>query len=185
MPSRAQRYVPVLLAVLSLLPASAAQAEPLRVVAVGASNTWGWGVRHAYPELLQGLLRKNGVEALVRNAGVNFSTTRGMLKRLDAVVPQGTHIVIIEPGRNDLRFFGTLEKRAENVRAMVARVQERGMKAIVYEPTYASEDFQWDRIHLTAKAHAKIAADLMPKVMAAMQKPAEKKPPAKPARQQR
>lgn len=157
---------------LTMFAANTALAKTLRVVAVGASNTWGWGVKHgeAYPERLQALLRARGIDAHVKNAGVNFSTTRGMLERLDSVVADGTHIVIIEPGRNDVRFFSTPARRATRIQRMVERVQQRGMKPIIYEPDYAPGDFQWDHIHLTPKAHAKIANDLVPKVLATMPK---------------
>ncbi len=58
-------------------------------MAVGASNTSGWGVAdgRAYPEQLQALLRAKGVDARVINAGRAFDTTAGMLGRIDAAVP--------------------------------------------------------------------------------------------------
>src|SRR5215471_7683605 len=72
-------------AVAAGLPAVAA---PLNIVAVGASNTAGWGVGpdNAYPAVLQTMLREHGYDAHVSNAGVSFSTTNGMLRRLDFVV---------------------------------------------------------------------------------------------------
>lgn len=172
-----------------VLGASFAEAQALRIVAIGASNTWGWGVPkgRAYPERLQAMLRARGIDAHVKNAGVNFSTTRGMLERLDRVVPASTTIVILEPGRNDLRFFSTVARRAARVRRMIERIKERGMTPLVYEPAYAPTDMQWDQIHLTAEAHEKIAVDLVPQVLAAMPKttpapPSGAKPAKKPAK---
>ena len=70
--------------------------------------------------MLQALLRKKGIDANVTNAGVHGDVTAGMLSRLDAAVPKGTNIVILQPGANDLRFFGTKEARAANIAAMAA-----------------------------------------------------------------
>jgi acyl-CoA thioesterase-1 len=92
---------------------TAAAAAPLRIVAIGASNTQGWyvGKQGAYPAKLQALLKAKGIDAQVINAGVPFDTTAGMLKRIDSDVPTGTDIVILQPGANDRRFFGTKEQR--------------------------------------------------------------------------
>jgi acyl-CoA thioesterase I len=142
---------------------SPAGAATLNIVAVGASNTTGFGVGsdHAYPALLQDLLRKKGINANVTNAGSNGDVTAGMLRRLDAAVPNGTDIVILQPGGNDLRFFGTKEARTANINAMVARLRARHIRVVVYDPDPVPPDFyQWDHIHFNAAAHAKIAATL-------------------------
>ena len=96
---------------------TAAAAAPLRIVAIGASNTQGWyvGKQGAYPAKLQALLKAKGIDAQVINAGVPFDTTAGMLKRIDSDVPTGTDIVILQPGANDRRFLGTKEQRAANI----------------------------------------------------------------------
>src|SRR6476660_1490835 len=82
-------------------------AAPLRIVAIGASNTHGFyvGNEGAYPAKLQALLRAKGIDAQVTNAGVPFETTGLMLRRIDKDVPDGTDIVILEPGGNDKRFL--------------------------------------------------------------------------------
>src|ERR1044071_6530048 len=84
------------LAAFMLLFMTAADAAPLRIVAVGASNTSGWLIsgQSAYPAGLQKMLKEQGVEAQVTNAGVPFDTTSKMLARIDAAVPEGTQIVI-------------------------------------------------------------------------------------------
>jgi acyl-CoA thioesterase-1 len=76
-------------------------------------------------------------------------------------VPKGTDIVILQPGGNDLRFFGTKQVRSANIAAMVQRLHARGIRVIVYDPDPVPRDFyQWDGIHFNAAAHAKIAATL-------------------------
>ena len=159
-----------------------AQPATVNVVAIGASNTWGWGVsRHnAYPEQLQELLKTAGYNAHVVNAGVVLDTTAGMLRRVDAAVPDGTHVVILQPGGNDARFLRSKEQRAANIDTMVKRLSARKIPSIVYDPTFAPGDYQWDRIHLTAQTHARIASELLPQVEAII-KPRQKAPlaPAK------
>ena len=145
------------------------KAQALNIVAIGASNTSGWGVgaQNAYPAVLEALLRKKGIDAHVTNAGRLGDVTAGMRGRLDEAVPKGTDIVILQPGANDLRFFGTKEARAANIAAMVAHLHARGIRVIVYDPPTIPPDFyQWDHIHFNAAAHAKIAATLAAQIAA-------------------
>jgi acyl-CoA thioesterase I len=170
--------------VLALAVAAPLQAAALNIVAVGASNTSGFGVgsQNAYPAVLQALLRKKGIDATVTNAGALGDVTAGMLSRLDSVVPKGADIVILQPGANDLRFFGTKEARAANIAAMVKRLRARGIRVIVYDPENIPADwYQWDHIHFNATAHAKIAATLAAQI-AAPAKPATSAAPAVPSK---
>jgi len=155
------------LSVLATAP-SAADAAPLRIVAVGASNTHGWyiGTQGAYPAQLQALLRTKGIDAHVTNAGVPFDTTAMMRDRLDKDVPPGTDIVILQPGANDLRFFGTRERRTANIAAMVNRLRARSIDVIVYDEEIPLRYYTLDFIHLTREGHAMIAAALLPQIMA-------------------
>jgi acyl-CoA thioesterase-1 len=142
---------------------SIVEAASLNIVAIGASNNWGWGVgsQNAYPAQLQMLLRKRGINANVTSAGIPGDVTAGMLSRLDASVPKGTDVVILAPEQNDLRFFGTKERRAANISAIVKKLRARVIRVIVYDPQKIPADFlQWDGMHYNAAAHAKIAATL-------------------------
>jgi acyl-CoA thioesterase-1 len=153
----------------ALTAASPVLAATLNIVAIGASNTSGWGVgaASAYPAQLQALLHNKGIDAKVTNAGVPGDVTNGMLSRLDEAVPNGTDIVILQPGANDLRFFGSKERRAANIAAMAKRLRGRGIRVIVYDPEKIPPDFyQWDGIHFNAAAHAKIAATLAAQIAA-------------------
>ena len=150
---------------------SAAGAAPLRIVAVGASNTSGWLIAEhlAYPAVLEKMLRAKGVDAQVTNAGVPFDTTSKMLARLDAAVPDGTDVVILQPGGNDLRFLGSKEQRTANIKAMTQRLQTRSIAVIVYDEEIAWR-YVFDGIHLTLEGHAMIASALLPKVLAFIRK---------------
>lgn len=146
---------------------SAAEARPLRIVAIGASNTQGWYVGHqgAYPARLALLLKARGIDAEVINAGIPFDTTGAMLRRLDRDVPGGTSLVILQPGGNDRRFFGTQQQRAANIAAMQRRLGERSIKVIVYDDEIPLRYYALDLIHLTSEGHDMIAAALLPRVL--------------------
>ncbi len=163
--------------------AAPAQPAPVNIVAIGASNTWGWGVagRNAYPERLEDLLKAEGYDARVVNAGVILDTTAGMVNRVDAAVPDGTRLVILQPGGNDTRFFRSKEQRDANIEAMVQRLKARDIAVIVYDPVFPPEAYQWDRIHLTVEAHARIASELLPQV-AEIIKPKKPKEAERPKR---
>jgi len=166
---RASSLQTLAIAAVLALAASPAGAVTLHIVAIGASNTTGFGVGsdHAYPALLQEMLRQKGLNATVTNAGVNGDVTSGMLSRLDAAVPKGTDLVILQPGGNDLRFFGTKAARTANINAMEAKLRARHIRFILYDPDPVPPDFyQWDHIHFNAAAHAKIAATLAAQILA-------------------
>src|SRR5215203_7251981 len=80
-----------------------AYSQSSRIVALGDSNTAGFGVgpQQAFPAHLEALLRATGHDTQVVNAGVSGDTTYGMLSRLDAAAAPGTQIAIIQGGYND------------------------------------------------------------------------------------
>ena len=152
---------------------TAAAAEPLRIVAIGASNTQGGyvGKQGAYPAKLQALLKAQGIDARVINAGVPLDTTANMLGRIDGDVPAGTDIVILQPGANDRRFLVTKEQRAANIAAMERQLRDRSIKVIIYDEEIPLRYYTFDFIHLTGEGHAMIAATLLPRIMATIDGP--------------
>jgi acyl-CoA thioesterase-1 len=157
---------------------SAASAAELRIVVLGASNTYGSGQgRHnggvpqsqAYPAQLERLLKARGLDAYVSNAGTPGDTTGGMLARLDRAVPDGTQIVVLQPGGNDRR-KGSGGDRAGNIAQIKSRLAARHIKVIMlgHLGQIAPNDTRDpDGQHFNARGHAAFAAFLAPKVMAA------------------
>lgn len=145
-----------------LIGVGSGHASSLNIVVVGASNTVGWGVgaENAFPARLHTILEERGIDAIVTSAGVIADTTAGMLRRINSDVPNNTNIVILQPGTNDLRFFGTKEQRAANISAIVDRLRRRHIRVIVLDPVIPRDFLQWDGIHFTAAAHAKLAITL-------------------------
>jgi acyl-CoA thioesterase-1 len=152
---------------------TAARSDAVNIVALGASNTWGWGVarHHGYPEQLQAMLKARGYEVHLKNAGVIGDTTSGMLRRIRKVVPDDTQLVIFQPGSNDLRFFGTKEQRATNIAAIVSELNARNIKVIVFDWEMPAHYYQFDRIHFTSEGHSEIASRLLPQVISAIEPP--------------
>jgi acyl-CoA thioesterase-1 len=142
-----------------------------KIVAIGASNTAGFGAGfgQSYPAQLEAMLKAHGYKVQVVNAGVPGDTTRGMLARLDASVPADARIVILQPGGNDLRFGVSKEERAKNIRAMVAKLQKRGIRVIVADNLQGLlAQHSADGIHFNGDAHAMIAKKLYPQVVGAL-----------------
>src|SRR6516164_1347206 len=144
---------------------SASHATPLRIVAIGASNTHGWyvGNQGAYPAQLQALLKAKGIEAQITNAGVPLDTTAMMLRRIDRNVPNGTDIVILQPGSNDVRFFGTMKQRAANIEQMTRRLRARAIEVIVYDERIPLRFYTFASTLWPREAHPMIAPALLPR----------------------
>lgn len=168
---------------LALAAVAPGPAAALDIVALGASNTAGWGVGadNAFPARLRDILKARGIDAKVASAGIPGDTTGGMLRRIESDVPAGTDIVVLQPGTNDMRFFGTRAQRAANIAAIVERLRRRNIRVLVLDPELRPELLQWDGIHYTAAAHARFAATLAAQI-AAGQKPAPKSGQKKPDR---
>src|SRR5262245_16733778 len=158
------------LLLLALTGAALAQTAPLRIVALGASNTAGWGVApsDSYPAQLEALLAAKGLAASVGNAGVPGDTTGGMLARLDREVPAGTHLVILQPGSNDER-YGLGAERSGNIAEIGRRLDRRGIKLLVIENSMLAElpasELREDGIHYTPKGYGVLAQRLLPLII--------------------
>jgi acyl-CoA thioesterase-1 len=127
----------VLLAFLSLgfliLSGMTASAEPYRIVGFGDSLMAGFGVGPGedFAEKLQAALKAKGVDAEVVNAGVSGDTTGGGLSRLDWSVPDGTQLVILELGANDMLRGITPDIAEKNLDGMLARLKARGIPVLL------------------------------------------------------
>jgi acyl-CoA thioesterase-1 len=155
-----------------LMMASAARAEPIHIVALGASNTAGLGVASssAWPAQLERLLRARGYDVQVTNAGISGDDTGRMLARLDSAVSEGTQIVILEKAATNDRLRGI--NPSANIAQMTSRLQARKIKVIVIEGMHgwANQQLQADGIHIIEAGHAAVAAKLLPRVIAAIGK---------------
>lgn len=125
----------VILVVVNLLMAAAApaQAEPLRILALGDSLTAGYGLAadQSFPAQLEAALRARGHDVRVINAGVSGDTSAGGLARLDWVLAEKPHFAIVELGANDgLRGLDPEQTHA-NLDAIVARLRHEGIPVLL------------------------------------------------------
>jgi acyl-CoA thioesterase-1 len=141
---------PTLLLLVAVLgtTAAAVSAEPVRIVALGDSNTAGFGVprKQAYPAKLEAALRAKGHDVRVTNAGVNGGTTLGAIKRLEASVPQDAKIAIVEFGTNDRRAGVKPERIRKNLETIVRRLW-------LFELEVLLAGYRWADFSDIARAH--------------------------------
>ncbi len=157
-------------ALVAALIVACGPADAATIVALGASNTAGKGVAssHAYPAQLEAMLRAKGRDIRVINAGVNGETTGQMLSRLDQAVPDGTRVVILQPGGNDRR-KGVGGGRASNISEIESRLQARGIKVVMLENNMLHGlPHQPDGQHLTPEGYRMLAQSLVGRVAAAL-----------------
>jgi acyl-CoA thioesterase-1 len=115
------------------------------------------------------MLRAEGYDVSISNAGISGDTTSGMLARLDSAAPSGTRIVIYAIyNYNDSRRGLSPAEHAANVHAIVSRLHARGIVAISAAQYFNGLPRQSDGIHLTAEGHAQFAARLLPQVISVL-----------------
>lgn len=112
---------------------SSARAEPFKIVGFGDSLMAGYGLGpgEGFTDKLQAALRTKGRDVAVANAGVSGDTTSGGLARLDWSVPDGTRLVILELGANDM-LRGVLPDIArKNLDEMLAKLKQRKIAVLL------------------------------------------------------
>jgi acyl-CoA thioesterase-1 len=128
-----KRFVAFLVAAMALTFSSVAMAEPVKVVGFGDSLMAGYGLDagHGFPEKLQAALVAKGHDVVIANAGVSGDTTSGGLARLDWSIAEGTQIVILELGANDMLRGITPDITRRNLTEMIQRLQARKIAVLL------------------------------------------------------
>jgi acyl-CoA thioesterase-1 len=109
------------------------RAEPLQIVGFGDSLMAGFGLDagQSFPEKLEAALRADGHDVVIANAGVSGDTSSGGLSRLDWSIPDGTRLVLLELGANDMLRGISPEITEKNLDAMLTRLGERNIKVLL------------------------------------------------------
>ncbi|QKD01045.1 arylesterase [Mesorhizobium loti] len=112
---------------------SSARAEPFKIVGFGDSLMAGFGLGRGegFTDKLQAALRAKGHDVTVANAGVSGDTTSGGLARLDWSVPDGTQLVILELGANDMLRGVAPEITRKNLDEMLGRLKQRKIAVLL------------------------------------------------------
>jgi acyl-CoA thioesterase-1 len=111
----------------------AAAADSYRIVAFGDSLMAGYRLApgESFPERLEAALKARGHDVVIVNAAVSGDTTSDGLSRLDWSVPDGTNLVMLELGANDMLRGMSPQIAEKNLDAMVARLKERGIDVVL------------------------------------------------------
>ena len=176
------RLLPAILGFGLFAISTAAQAEQMRVVVIGASNAAGYrpGSAAAWPALLEGMLRAKGYDVTVTVKAVVGATSAQVLAGADTAISDGTKLVIYDVGKGNDTDAGAGGQTAANAAAIAGKIRAHGAKAIYVqygsivgaEKTNPSMWIQGDpHHHITAAAHQRVAAWLLPKAMGALGRP--------------
>ena len=129
-----------------LVVAGPALADTYRIVGFGDSLMAGYqlGPDEGFTPKLQAALKARGHDVEVANAGVSGDTTSGGLARLDWSVPDGTDLVILELGANDMLRGLSPSITEQNLDRMLAGLKARGIPVVLagmYAAPNLGEDY--------------------------------------------
>jgi acyl-CoA thioesterase-1 len=112
---------------------SSARAETFTIVGFGDSLMAGFGLGpgEGFTDKLQAALRAKGLDVSVANAGVSGDTSSGGLSRLDWSVPDGTKLVILELGANDMLRGVSPSITEKNLDDMLAKLKARKIAVLL------------------------------------------------------
>ena len=112
---------------------SSARADTFTVVGFGDSLMAGFGLGpgEGFTDKLQAALRAKGHDVTVANAGVSGDTSSGGLARLDWSVPDGTKLVILELGANDMLRGVSPDIAEKNLDDMLAKLKARKIAVLL------------------------------------------------------
>jgi acyl-CoA thioesterase I len=102
------------------------------VLALGDSLTAGYGLAadEAVPAVLERLLRQEGLDVRLINAGVSGDTSGGGLARLEWALAENPDAAIVELGANDGLRGMSPERMEQNLDAILQTLAERGIEVL-------------------------------------------------------
>lgn len=102
------------------------------VLALGDSLTAGYGLAadEAVPAVLERLLREEGLEVRLINAGVSGDTSGGGLARLEWALAENPDAAMVELGANDGLRGMSPERMERNLDAILQTLVERGIEVL-------------------------------------------------------
>jgi acyl-CoA thioesterase-1 len=139
----------------------------VRIVVLGDSLAAGLGLAEAeaFPAVVEQLLRSEGHDVEVVNAGVSGDTSAGGLSRVDWVLQQPVDILIVELGGNDALRGQELSNTEANLREIVSRGQAAGARVVLLGmdvPTNYGPDYSRDFSEMYARIADDEGATLVP-----------------------
>jgi len=107
---------------------------PIRILALGDSLTAGYGLddlKDAFPAQLEKALRAKGHNVTVLQGGISGDTTSGGRSRLEWSLGSKPDAVIVELGANDGLRAVDPKITADNLTAIVTRLQDAGLPVLL------------------------------------------------------
>jgi acyl-CoA thioesterase-1 len=148
-------------------PAATERAPAVRIVVLGDSLAAGLGLpeTEAFPARVEALLRDQGYDVAVVNAGVSGDTSAGGLTRVEWVLQQQPDILIVELGGNDALRGQPLATTEANLRQIVRLGRASG--ALVFlagmdVPTNYGPDYSGDFAGIFPRVAEEEGAVLVP-----------------------
>lgn len=165
----------------ALIAVSAAHADVVRIVVLGASNAAGSavGAAAAWPAQLENMLREKGYDVNVSVKAVRGATSAQILGQAGSI-PSGTRVVVFDVGGGNDRDRGVSAAGSKANRAQIeARIRAAGAKPVfVSYPAIVGPQKEGSSAwiagdphhHITAQSHRRVAAAILPRVVAAIGK---------------
>lgn len=153
-----------------------ALAEPVKILAIGASNVTGRGVgaSNAWPAYLEQMLKKKGYDVAMTVSAFDGETSSTTVARASGAIQPGTKVVLYLLSRDNDSKAGA-DMTDQNAARMEGIIKARGAKGIrVNFRTFlgpigsGNPNYQADGHHLTAASHQRLAARLLPTVVKAI-----------------
>lgn len=174
-------FAAVLFATAAFLMTVVARADTVRVVVLGASNAAGSAVGSsaAWPAQLESMLRAKGYDVSVSVQAARGATSAQIVSQAGSI-PSGTRVVVFDVGGGNDRDQGVSAAGSAANRAQIeARIRAAGAKPVfVSYPAIvgaqSANSAAWiagdPHHHITAQSHQRVAAAILPRVVAAIGK---------------
>jgi acyl-CoA thioesterase-1 len=159
----------------------AARADNVRIVVLGASNAAGSAVGSsaAWPAQLESMLRAKGYDVSM-SVHAQRGATSAQIAAQAGSIPSGTRVVVFDVGGGNDRDQGVSGAGSAANRAQI----EAGIRAAGAKPVFVSypsivgaqtaNSAAWiagdPHHHITAQSHQRVAAAILPRVIAAIGK---------------
>ncbi|MDI1344318.1 MAG: hypothetical protein PSV22_09510 [Pseudolabrys sp.] len=158
------------------VPSPQARAETVRIVALGASNTYAQAVStsQAWPAKLEAMLKAKGYDVSVTVKGVTLGDASQVYAAAQSI-PSGTKVVVFDAGGGNSKDRG-IDPTAYRTKTMQAiRAQGATPIFVSYKQIVGPEGTSaWiagdPHHHFTAASHTRVAASVLPRVIAAIGK---------------
>jgi acyl-CoA thioesterase-1 len=134
--------------------ATVAQAQ-IQIVALGDSDFEGRGLApsETFPGQLELALRAKGYNVTLKNSGRWGDTTSQLLARLDAGVPPGTQIALVNGSANDERLGKSASEIQDSLFTIVKRLRARNIQVLLFlngaKVRAQADSWNWNKDGLT------------------------------------